>query len=265
MPAGSAAWTAASLRSLTPLANGFTIRTLTRASSLPGRHVLPSSTSTVSEPGVSSVRPPSRTIATAEPASRSHSSPPAPTTRTLEVGIEVGHQRRMADLGEGLTGAHPEIGRDDEREPARKRLAQLRQRARLGAQRLHADEHAVACRASHRRQAGDIADALVVELAHGLPLARLGPEAHLAKRMAPPVLEPVTPALVVAEAVGATPGGECRGAASSANGRVVRCRTTRYMTSASSSAVSGSTRAAYGILPPNGGEIPRRAGRPGRA
>ena len=158
----------------------------------------------------------------------------------------------------------PEIGRDDEREPFGEWLTELGQRPRLGAQRLHADEHAVAGRAAHGRQAGDIADALVVELAHGLPLPRLGPEADLAKRVPPPVVEPRPPALVVPEAAGAASGCERRGDCELRkrpgrplphdevhDERIVVVR-------------SGSTRAAYGKALSEG-EIPRRAGRPGRA
>ena len=248
---------------MTPLANGLTIRTLPRAHPLRSSSRVPSSTSTVSEPGASSVRPPSRTIATAS-AEPSPLIGPCTDDVDVEIGIEIGHQRRVADLGQRLAGAHPEIGRDDERQrPGLGVAAELRQRAGLRVQRLHPHEHAVASRPPHGWQAGDVADALVVELAHRLPVARLGAQADLAERMAPPVLEAVAPALVVPVASRAAPRGERRGVASSANGRVVRRRTTRYITSASSSA---STRAAYpgGDPPLSAAGIPRRADRPDR-
>ena len=141
--------------------------------------------------------------------------PAAPIRRSgaddleVELRIEIRHQRSVPDLGQRLPRAHSELRGDDQRQRAGLGVAgEGRQRSRLLVQGLHPDEDAVASRPPHRRQAGDVADPRVIEVAHRLPVARLGAQADLPERMTPPVLEAVAPALVVAVASRAAARGE---------------------------------------------------------
>jgi len=118
----------------------------------------------------------------------------------------------MADLGESLPGAHPEVRRDNERQVAKVVGIEFRKRPGLLAQRLHPDEDTVTPRSTHGRQAGNVTHPFVIERAQVVPLAGIGPKADLAERMAPPFLEAVAPAFVSSESVG-TPARRkrCRG------------------------------------------------------
>ena len=119
----------------------------------------------------------------------------------------------MTDLGEGLPRAHSEIRGDDERQITDVAYIELRQRPGLLAERLHPDENTVAPGSAHRGQARYVTDPFVIERAQVVPLARLGPKTDLPKRMVPPVLEAVVPAVVVSEPMCAASGrkrGCCR-------------------------------------------------------
>ena len=149
----------------------------------------PTSASTVSDPGSSSVSPPSRTTASACPASR-----PRRHRRHLHadhaIVVHRGEQRSVGDLRQRLPGAHRKRGVDDEqRLPRRRGRVGPGQAVRRSGIRLHPNQDGHALGPPARRQAGDIADPLVIELPHRFPGTRLGAKADLSERVSPPILE----------------------------------------------------------------------------
>ena len=186
MPAGSCAWTAGELALGDAAREGVDDQdALTQPSSSPdgqarGRAPSPS-------PGRSrSGRRPGRSAA-AERRELVPLAPAAPTTRTSRLGIEVGHQRGVADLGDRLarrssprsvatTSAAP---RGPASAPAGSRPASplnacIRTSTRSRTERRTGGRHATSPTRSWSSSR------------HRLPLARLRPEADLAKRVAPP-------------------------------------------------------------------------------
>lgn len=124
--------------------------------------------------------------------------------RAVLPALEIREKGSVADLGKGLPGAHPEIGGDDERQIAEILEVDLGKWAGRFAQCLHPHEHLVALGSAERWQAGHIPDPFVIESAQLVPVPRLGAQAHLPKRVPPPLLEALAPALVAAEPVRAT-------------------------------------------------------------
>ena len=135
--------------------------------------------------------------------------PPAPTTSTASSGSRSAISAACPIWASVFPALMPSsVATTSVSAPGSASPRERRQRARLLVQGLHPDEDAVASRPPHRWQAGDVAHPLVVEVAHRLPVARLGAQADLAKRVTPPLLEAVAPALVVPVASRAAAGGE---------------------------------------------------------